>query len=201
MVNWKDKKVLVCGDKGMIGQELVRQLIDLGIDFSTADIKDGFDLRDYRVCNAICSNIDIVFYLVGIKGSPKMTKERPVDFMEPMLKCDTNMITAAQSNGVKRFLYTSSIAVENPESDRFPAWAKKTGETLIEAMRIQYPIKYAMSRHLDDPDYKPNDWIGTKWCIVRPANVYGRFDNFDNTYTRYTVLNQVAKYNIPFHPL
>ena len=109
----------------------------------------------------LTSEPEYVFHLAGIKGNPKMTKERPVDFMGPMLQFDTNMILAAQKAGVKRFLYTSSIAVENPKTDKYPAWAKQTAETLIEAMRIQYPK-------------------GTEYCVVRPANIYGRFDNFDN---------------------
>jgi len=62
-LDWKGKKVLVDGSSGMIGQELCRLLIDLGVDLHTADIKDGIDLRDYRVCNTICEDVDIVFHL------------------------------------------------------------------------------------------------------------------------------------------
>ncbi len=160
-MNWKDKKVLVTGSSGMIGKELVEQLIELGADIKKVDITimDEMDLRDCYCCLDICQDMDYVFHLAGIKGNPKMTNEKPVDFMGPMLQFDTNMILAAQEKGIKRFLYTSSIAVENPETDKFPAWAKQTAETLIEAMRIQYPD-------------------GTKYCIVRPANVYGKYDDF-----------------------
>ena len=171
-MNWKAKKVLVSGSEGMIGKELVEQLKKLEVKGNLSedgpretDIKwfngNGHDLRDIETCEYCLDGIDYVFHLAGVKGNPKMTNERPVDFMGPMLQFDTNMILTAQKAGVKRFLYTSSIAVENPESDKYPAWAKKTGETLIEAMRIQYPK-------------------GTKYCIVRPSNVYGRYDNFDN---------------------
>jgi len=160
---WKGKKVLVSGSEGMIGKELVIQLKELGADVYGFDIMiDSIQNVTFkRSCQLVYEKIkpEFVFHLFGIKGNPKMTKERPVDFMGPMLQGDTNMILAAQKYGVKRFLYTSSIAVENPESDKYPAWAKQTAETLIEAMKIQYPeINY---------------------CIVRPANVYGRFDNFE----------------------
>lgn len=168
---WKNKKILITGGLGMIGRELIYQLRELGADVTIADMKkieDGVilgvhhlvgDLRNNIGCKGICEGKDYVFHLAGIKGNPKMTNERPVDFMGPMLQFDTNMILAAQEAGVKRFLYTSSIAVENPESDKYPAWAKMTGETLIKAMKIQHPeINY---------------------CVVRPANVYGRFDNFE----------------------
>ena len=165
---WKDKKVLCTGSEGLIGKELVIQLEELGANVIKTDIKlDRLeDLRNYHFCLGLISGgttkdkVDYIFHLAGIKGNPKMTKERPVDFMGPMLQFDTNMILAAQENKVKKFLYTSSIAVENPQTDRFPACAKKTAEELIEAMRVQYPQ-------------------GTEYCIVRPANVYGRFDNFE----------------------
>jgi len=166
---FKGKKILITGSEGMIGKEL-SSMLECSKQFphtivQRIDVKKWrrHDLRDFRTCLDLCEDVDYVFHLAGIKGSPKRTKERPVDFMGPMLQFDTNMIIAAQMCGVKRFLYTSSIAVEHPLSDLYPAWAKKTAEVLIEAMKIQYPK-------------------GTKYCVVRPANVYGRFDDFDSEF-------------------
>lgn len=164
-MKWKNKRVLVTGSEGMIGQELVIQLKQLGADVSRSDPKNTpyGDLRYLENCiNKLDINeIEYVFHLAGIKGNPHMTKTKPVDFMGPMLQFDTNMIMASQGI-VRKFLYTSSIAVENPDTDKYPAWAKQTAETLIEAMKIQYPT-------------------GTKYCIVRPSNVYGVEDlNRDN---------------------
>ena len=153
-------KILVTGSDGMIGMELIELLKDKGDSIHIVDFKRGNDLRNFNECLSYTKGIDIVYHLAGIKGNPKMTSEKPVDFMGPMLQFDTNMIIAAQTNGVKKFLYTSSIAVENPATDRFPAHAKMTAEILIDAMRVQYPK-------------------GTEYCIVRPANCYGRFDNFN----------------------
>lgn len=162
---WKDKKVLVTGSEGMIGKELVEQLEKLGAKVYGFDIKlDSIqNVKITRSCELVMERVkpEFVFHLFGIKGNPKMTNEQPIAFMVPMLYGDLNMITVAQEYGVKKFLYTSSIAVENPETDKFPAHAKLTGELLCEAMKIQYPE-------------------GTQYCIVRPANVYGKYDNFDN---------------------
>lgn len=160
-MTFKNKRVLVTGSSGMIGKELVELLKEQGALVKIADVKIGYDLRYFEECLELCTQQDYVFHLAGIKGNPKKTRERPVDFMGPMLQFDTNMIIAAQLKNVKGFLYTSSIAVENPQTDKYPAWAKMTGEMLCQAMHIQYPE-------------------GTRYCIVRPANVYGRYDNFDN---------------------
>ena len=71
-------------------------------------------------------------------------------------------------------MFTSSIGVYHPaeifneddvwssfpsENDRIPGWAKRVGELQAEAYEIQYK------------------W--DKISIVRPANVYGPYDNFD----------------------
>jgi len=157
---FKGKKVLVTGSEGLIGRELVELLRNEGATIVLADLKLGQDLRNFETCLYLCENVDYVFHLMGVKGSARMTKSSPVDFMAPMLQCDTNMIIAAQQKNVKGFLYTSSIALLNMNTDRFPATAKQTAETLIEAMQVQYPD-------------------GTKYCIVRPASVYGRYENFD----------------------
>jgi len=163
-INWVNKTVLISGSEGMIGKELSEQLIRLGANVLRFDKKfqKEQDVRERRIVDYVYKiyKPEIVFHLFGIKGNPKKTKERPVDFIMPMIQGDSNMIELANKYKVKRFLYTSSIAVENPETDYYPAWAKKTGETLIEAMRIQYPE-------------------GTKYVVVRPSNVYGRFDNFE----------------------
>jgi len=159
------KRILVTGSSGLIGRYLVKRLQkDPDNWVIAADVTGGYDLTHSSVCHRLCTNIDEIYHLVGVTGSPRRTKQRPIDFMVPMLQCDTNMIYAAQVEGVQKFLYTSSIAVLNPESDRFPAWAKMTAETLIEAMKTQYPD-------------------GTKYFINRPANVYGydplKFDSAD----------------------
>ena len=84
------------------------------------------------------------------------------------------MMEAARRNKVKRFLFTSSIGVYAKskifneddvwktfpsENDKFAGWAKRLCELQAEAYAIQY------------------GWDGIS--IIRPANVYGPYDNFD----------------------
>jgi GDP-L-fucose synthase len=118
--------------------------------------------------------MDYVFNLIGVKGSPKMCKEQPASFMVPMLQFNTNMMEAARRANVKWYLFTSSVGVYHPadvfkeddvwktfpsENDRFAGWAKRIGELQAEAYKIQYGANNI--------------------SIVRPANVYGPYDNFD----------------------
>lgn len=156
------KSILITGGEGMVGKELRDLLHDMGEeDIKILDIKNGDDIRDYDTCKKYCEDVDEVYHLFGIKGSPKMTQLKPLSFMEPMIQGDSNMIRAARECGVKKFVYTSSITVYYPEADVYPSWTKKTAEKLIEATRIEYPN------------------CKTKYAIVRPASIYGKYDDYE----------------------
>lgn len=182
---FKDKKVLVTGGTGLIGRPLVEILIGRGAKVRIASLDDPsrahpqaefsrVDLRHLNNCLEVCNGMDYVFNLVGIKGSPAMAAKKPASFFFPTISFSANMLEAARQCGVKKYLYTSSVGVyalaevfyeddvwktfPSP-NDRFAGWAKRMGELQVEAYRIEY------------------GWNDVN--IVRPANVYGPFDNFD----------------------
>jgi GDP-L-fucose synthase len=182
---FKDKKVLITGGGGMIGRSLINQLIDKECKIYVADLTtptdlpEGVehlqvDLRFFDNCLDICKGMNYVFHLAGVKGSPQMAKEQPVDFMVPMLQFNTNMIQASFEAKVDWFLYTSSVGVYSPSdvffedsvwstfpspNDKYAGWAKRMGELQTETYKIQYDFD--------------------RFSIVRPANVFGSYDNFN----------------------
>jgi GDP-L-fucose synthase len=182
---YKDKKILVTGGTGLIGRPLVEMLIEQGADVTVASLDEPtrcpegakfrkLDLRDFNNCMEVCKGMNIVFQLAGVKGSPAMTAKRPASFLVPTVTFSFNMMEAARRQGVERFLFTSSVGVYEPAdifyedsvwktfpspNDRFAGWAKRLCELQAEAYKIEY------------------GW--DKISIVRPANVYGPYDNFD----------------------
>lgn len=179
------KKVLVTGGTGLIGRPLVEMLVAAGAEVTIVSLDDPSrapmgtrfvkaDLREFSSCMDVAEGMDIVFQLAGVKGSPAMTAKRPASFYVPTITFNTNMMEAARRQGVERYLYTSSVGVYSPAAvfyeddvwktfpspnDRFAGWAKRMGELQAEAYKIEY------------------GW--DKISIVRPANVYGPYDNFD----------------------
>lgn len=153
------KKILITGAAGMIAKELPELLLskDKNAEILGADLKFYHDLREYETCKKFCEGVDEIYHLAGVRSNPRFTKTNPVDFLLPMLSIDSNMIRAALENNVGKFLYTSSIGVFY-DTDKYSAYAKQVGERLIEAIKIQYPDR--------------------KFCVVRPSNCYGRFENF-----------------------
>ena len=121
----RNKKVLVTGGTGMIGRYLVDKLLSRNCDVTVVslDSPEGLpeqvkfmklDLTILDNCIKACDGQDYVFNLIGIKGSPKMSRERPASFMVPMLMFNTAMMEAAMRCNVKWYLYTSSVGVYHP---------------------------------------------------------------------------------------
>ena len=125
-MNLSGKRILVTGGTGLIGRELVELLWHEGVSsirIASLDDKTRVpfgaefyhaDLRDPNMCKDAAKGIDIVFHLMGIKGSPKVSKERPADFFVPLMQCNTNMMDAAFRENVEWYLYTSSVGVYAP---------------------------------------------------------------------------------------
>jgi GDP-L-fucose synthase len=153
----EEMKILVTGSEGMIGRKLCEILEVTNCDvIIKADKKTGQDLTDFRLCKELTYGVDQLYHVAGVKGSGKMTRERPADFFVPMLQMNTNILEAARLNGVKKILYVSSTAVTH---DKYPGFAKEAGELQLETYKIQYGFD--------------------NWVVIRPNSVYGEYSNFD----------------------
>ena len=183
---FKNKKVLVAGGTGLIGIPLVTRLLAQGAKVRIASLDDPsrahpdaefmrLNLTTLENCMTACAGMDFVFNLLCVKGSPAVTVTKPASFFTPIVLFNTSLLEAARLCGVEGYLYTSSIGIYPPAevfhednawkgdpspNDRFAGGAKRIGELQVEAYRIEYGWKNA--------------------TIVRPANVYGPYDNFDS---------------------
>lgn len=182
---FQGKAVLVAGGTGMIGIPLVRMLVEQGARVRVSSLDDKSrshpeaeflprDLTALDNCREVCRGMDFVFNLLGVKASPAITTTKPGSFLYNTVMMEMSLMEAARREGVAGFLLTSSIGVYSPaalfreddvwstfpsSNDWYSGWSKRVGELQVEAYRIEYGCP-AM-------------------CIVRPANVYGPFDNFD----------------------
>jgi GDP-L-fucose synthase len=186
------KKVLITGCSGLVGVHLVKKCLNYGYDVIGVDVKysNNLPISDkftfYELDLTIEENIknlffyespDVVFNCFGIKGSPIRAKEKPVDFLYPSFKINTEIINQCSKHNIW-LIFVSSVGVYSPaekfvesdvwkslpsESDWFPSWSKRMGEILLESYKVQYGYD--------------------KWSIIRPANIFGEYDDFSGNGT------------------
>ena len=176
------KKILVTGSSGLVGTHLIEKLLNrgyevIGVDFNppvkTIDNQNfkfiSFDLRNQTDVTLLFNDFkfDGVINAFGIKGSPVKALESPLDFLEPSIKVNTNIIDNCfkhkswlvfmSSVGVyptaETFVEDDMWKAMPSKNDWYPSWSKRIPELYLEAYKIQYK------------------WEG--WSIVRPANIFG----------------------------
>ena len=181
MINSEGRQanVLVTGGGGMVAYFLINLLKDLGDSVTSADLPESQlhtdvigDLRSRGFCKEICENKDIIFNLAGLKGSPQRVIESPATFSVPQVQFGANMAEICCNSDIDWYLYTSSYGVyaeadvmkEDDVWKTFPSkhdwyagWAKRMGE-----LNVQSYMKENNKNNCS---------------IVRPANVYGPYDN------------------------
>ena len=193
-MEFKDKKVLITGAAGLVGVPTVEKCIlegakrvyavDIRLSDPLAELAKKYpdqievvltDLTYFHNCEDLFKKdtIDVVLHIAGVKGSPARAAKQPADYLFPMLMFNTNIIKASHDAKVGWFVYMSSVGVYSPsdvmreddvwstmpgKNDWYPGWTKRVGELSLEALGIQYGWK--------------------NWTVIRPANIYGLYDNF-----------------------
>ena len=171
------KKVLVTGAGGFIGHHLVTYLKGKGYSIRGVDVKnpefsptdaDEFwllDLRRWENCLQATRGVDEIYALAADMGGMGFISSHHAQILHSNSLINLHTLEAARTNGVKRYLYTSSACVYPQyrqtetevtplrEEDAYPAepqdaygWEKLIAERLCLHYREEYGIETRIVR-------------------------------------------------------
>ena len=168
--------ILVAGATGLAGSAIVRELTRIGrpvVGISSKDV----DLLDrtatFNYLNKLKPNavIDAAAKVGGISAN----NTYPVEFLSENIRIQTNLIDAAHSTNVKKFVFLASSCVY-PKNCPQPIKEEYVLTGALESTNSAYAIAKLAGIELIKAYRKE---FGHKWITVMPTNLYGPNDNFD----------------------
>ncbi len=144
-MNLKDKKILVTGAGGFLGQHVVRELISRGVpenNIFTPSSKE-LDLRDRKNCEVAVKGQEVVFHLAGNTGNVELSRNRPADVFYDNLIMGVELMDAARIAGIEKFV-TIGSALEYPDNATLPFNEKDLWSGPFEPFHAPYTIAKKM---------------------------------------------------------
>jgi UDP-glucose 4-epimerase len=188
------KVVLITGVAGLLGANFSRHLLSnyphlivIGIDNFTGGyiehvpitsnrfILYPFDLLNTNMVNTIFNlhKIDLIYHFAAYAAEGLSPFIRVHNYNNNLV-ATANLINKAIQYKIKRFVFTSSMAVYGNGGDN-PPFDEKLDMKPIDPYGI---AKMACELDL----HVAGDQHGLDWCIIRPHNVYGTYQNIWDSY-------------------
>ena len=191
---WKDKKVLVTGAYGFVGQNLMTKLQEMRNDIPftiLAPTRQELDLTDAFLVDYYFTQHkpDIVLHLAGRVGGIGINKAKPAEFFYENLMMGALVMHHAWKNSAQKVValaagcgYPKYLQPPYKESD---FWS---------ALPDENSIGYSMAKkNLIIQSWTYREQYGFNSVVLLPANLYGPYDNF-NLETSHVVPALVRKF-------
>ncbi len=181
------KKILVTGGAGFVGTNLILKLLSLKAQIRTTIYKKPPQIKDQRVefikadltkaanCHKVLKDIDYVFMCAANSSGAAVIEKNPLMHVTPNIIMNSLMLEAAYLRGIKKFLFISSSTVY-PPVDYPVKETDVTGEVFDKYFAVGWMKRYSEILCQIYATKITNPMITV---VVRPANVYGPYDDFE----------------------
>tara|TARA_B100000315_G_scaffold256493_2_gene302542 strand:+ start:5146 stop:6111 length:966 start_codon:yes stop_codon:yes gene_type:complete len=186
------KNVLVAGGTGLVGANLARRLGSENVNVlatfhsRTPDMLQipdmpgcqyrKFDFTSLHDCIEATRNMNYVFICAAQTFGAKIMKENPTALIVPNLQINSGLLEACRMNAVERVVFISSSTVY--QEAYYPI-----REDELDLNRPTYELYMGvgwMNRYIEQLAKFYYVRHGLKIGIVRPTNIYGPYDKFDD---------------------
>ncbi|MCX6655471.1 MAG: NAD-dependent epimerase/dehydratase family protein [Candidatus Bathyarchaeota archaeon] len=187
--NFKDTKVLVAGGTGFVGANLVNKLLSLEANVrATIHRKDPVildkrieyvrcDLRKMEDCDKAVHDVEYVFMCAANTSGAAVIAATPLVHVTPNVVMNAQMLEAAYSAKVKKFIWLSSNAGYPPSGDR-PVKEEEffNGDPYDIYFGVAWMKRYTeiLCRMYSEKLKNPMTTV-----VLRPSNIYGPYDDFE----------------------
>jgi GDP-L-fucose synthase len=172
-----DEKIYVAGHKGMVGSAIVRQLEKKGHSNIIKKTSSLLDLRNQTKVNEFFQQEkpETVILAAAKVGGIEANMNDLTGFLLENLQIQTNVLTAAYKNNVKKFMLLGSSCI----------YPKESIQPIKEEYLLTGPLEptnegYALAKitGLKACEYYKKEY-GLNYLSVIPTNLYGINDNFN----------------------
>ncbi len=174
-----NKKILVTGGAGFLGQQVVSQLIEAGAspDRITIPRSKDYDLCVMANCQEVVKNQDVIIHLAAHVGGIGLNQQKPAELFYDNLMMGTQLIHAAYQAEIEKFVCVGTICAY-PKFTPVPFKEEDLWNGYPEETNAPYGVaKKALLVQLQA--YRQQ--YGFNGIYVLPVNLYGPADNFDTS--------------------
>jgi len=120
-IDLKNKKILVTGAGGFLGQHIVEKLKSRGVSGKNirAPRSKEIDLRKKENCEKAVEGVDLVVHAAGVTGGVQFHKEHPAEIFYDNLMMGVELMEAARIKNIEKFIAIGS-ATEYPDNAPLP---------------------------------------------------------------------------------
>ena len=174
-----DKKILVTGGSGLVGQHL-QDILPNAIYISSKD----YDLTDLQQVRDMMNDEkpNSVIHLAARVGGIVDNINYPVDYLEENVLMNTNVLKACHEFDVEKVIAILSTCVYPDVVDIYPMKEEDLFNGPPTPTNFSYGFaKRCMAAHIDS--YRKQ--YDKKWSYLIPCNLYGEYDKYEEHHSHF----------------
>ena len=191
MINLAQKKILITGAHGFVGNHLVKNLLEkrkVPRENLYLPSVQKLDLRKWEDCKMAVKGQDIVIHLAAKVGGIGLNREKPGELFYDNIIMSVQLMEAARQIGIEKFVAIGTICAY-PKFTPVPFKEENLWEGYPEETNAPYGLAKKMLL-VQSQAYRKQ--YGFNSIYLLPVNMYGPGDNF-NTKSSHVIAALIRK--------